>query len=132
MTDNCTVDTQAISNYYNNKAGFSFIPFIGDTIGDSVMPKPPQDHSSDLSNVQAQLQSTTADVIQLLGKDYVELQDDFLNLLTLIKGDDAGTPGYVQATAQLIAEPLSEKITMLAIPLVALAIIVLVIIFAGI
>ena len=130
MASDCTVDKQAIANYYNRKSDFSFIPFLGDSIGSAVMTKP-QDHSSDLSNVQAQLTQTTTDVIKALGTEFIELQQDLQSFINLISGTSS-TEGYVQATASLTVEPLSERITLLSVQLIALVIVVLVIIFAGI
>ena len=130
MASDCTVDKDAIEKYYNGKAGFSFIPFIGDSIGGAVMSKPP-DHTSDLSNVQTQLTQTTTDVIQALGEEFILLQQDLSAFINLISGT-ASTPGYVQATASLTVEPVAEKVTLLSVQLLALVIVVLVIIFAGI
>lgn len=130
MSVSCTVDKSAIEKYYNGKAGFSFIPFIGDAIGDAALTKPP-DHSSDLSNAQTQLTQTTTDILALSARYTIELQQDLISLQSILQGSDT-SPGYVQATAQLTVEPLSEKVTLLSVQLVALIIVVLTIIFAGI
>ena len=130
MASDCTVDKNAITKYYNGKAGFSFIPFVGDAIGGAALSKPP-DHSSDLSNVQTQLTQTTTDVLKALGTEFIELQRDLSAFISLISGTPS-TVGYVEATAELTVEPVSEKVTLLSVQLIALVIVVLVIIFAGI
>ena len=94
------------------------------------MSKPP-DHSTDLSNVQTQLTQTTTDVIKALGIEFIELQEDLSAFITFLSGTSS-TVGYVEATAELTVEPVSEKVTLLSVQLIALVIVVLVIIFAGI
>ena len=130
MASDCTVDTNAITNYYNRKAAFSFIPFVGDSIGGAAMKKP-ADHSSDLSNVQTQLTQTTTDVLKALGNQFIELQQDLSDFISLISGTPS-TVGYVQATAELTVEPVAEKVTLLSVQLIALVIVVFVLIFFGI
>jgi hypothetical protein len=123
MSSTCTVDTQAITKYYNNKAGMSFIPFIGDSIGDAAFKKPP-DHSQDLTNKQNELTSSITDCIKELGQDVSQLYTNLNSLQGIL-------PNYIQTTAQLTSEPVSEKVTLLSIQLVSLVIIVLAIIFIG-
>ena len=130
-SDDCDIDKAAIQNYYIRKAGFSFIPFLGDSIGGAVMKSPPDDNSSKLSNVQSQIQVTQTSILGELSKLTIETQGILQNLLTLLVGTPEN-PGYVQATASLTVEPVSERVTLLSVQLIALVIVVLIIIFVGI
>ena len=126
----CSVDKDAIAQYYYKKSKFSLIPFIGDSIGDAATTKPP-DHQSDLSNVQTSIQTTQTTLDTLLAKLTSKIVTDFRNTLVLLVGTET-SPGYIQVTEQVLTESLSEKISLISVQLIALIIVVLVIIFAGI
>ena len=130
-SDDCTIDKVAIQNYYNRKAGFSFIPFLGDSIGGAIMKTPPSDSSFELSNVQSQIQVTQTSIVSELSKLSIQTQGILQNLFTLLLGTP-GNPGYVQATASLTVEPVNEKVTLISVQLIALVVVVLIIIFVGI
>jgi hypothetical protein len=131
MAAPCTVDKAAIINYYNNKAPFSFLPFVGDAIGDAAMPNPPKDNQDALSNVLANIQNSQTQLDQILATNESNIVRDISNTLLLLNGTD-DSPGYIQVSEQNILEPFSEKVTLLSIQLIALCIVVLAIIFVGI
>jgi hypothetical protein len=124
MSSDCTVDKGSIENYYNNKAGFNFIPFLGESVGNSVMQRPP-DHSDELRETQLKIQETTVD---LLGKITASMKDIFNDVEKLSEL----APKYTNVLVALSDEKEREDVIILNIQMISLAVVVLVIIFLGI
>lgn len=123
--EGCPPDEDEIKNYISRQDGYTLIPFVGPALAQAYVKPPENKAAKALGTKQGNLDAQTEKLRENITKVAVENRSLIQDTVTSLKN-------YSDALLNLTSETLTEEIMINTAGLVALAIVIIIIIFLGI